>query len=71
MPAKTLKQLAIGGADVMAAAGGRRGGPWLADLLDRLLGDVALGELENDKDALLERVQALLPRYGAGTGGDA
>ena len=71
MPAKTLKDLAVGGADVMAAAGGRRGGPWLADLLDRLLGDVALGELENAKEALLERVRTLLPRYGAGTGGDA
>ncbi len=70
MPAKTLKELAIGGADAIAAAGGRRGGPWLADLLDRLLVAVALGELENAPDALLERVRTLLPRYGTGTGGD-
>ncbi|WP_309118626.1 CCA tRNA nucleotidyltransferase [Paenibacillus sp.] len=71
MPTKTLKELAIGGADVLAAAGGRRGGPWTADLLGRLLEETALGELANEREALQARVRSLLPRYGAGTGGDA
>ncbi|TLS53277.1 CCA tRNA nucleotidyltransferase [Paenibacillus antri] len=70
MPAKTLKELAIGGADVLAAAGGRRGGPWTADLLGRLLEEAALGELANEREALLTRVRSLLPQYGAGNGGD-
>jgi len=71
MPAKTLKELAIGGAEAMAAAGGRRGGPWLAALLDRLLHEVALGELANEPEALLSRVRELLPQFGRcdGNGG--
>ena len=69
MPAKTLKDLAIGGADALEAAGERRGGPWLADLLAGLLLDAALGELPNERQALLSRVRERLPRYGRDAAG--
>jgi len=59
MSARTLKELAIGGADVLAAAGGRKAGPWLHALLNRLLEETALGELPNDREALLARAQEL------------
>lgn len=54
MPAERLSQLAVDGRDV-ARAVGRAPGPWLGRLLDRLLVDVACGDIANDKDRLLER----------------
>lgn len=68
MPAKTQRDLAVGGADVLHAAGVRRGGPWVSALLDKLLGEAALGEVPNERAALLGRIDSLLPQYGIGSG---
>lgn len=51
-----VKDLQIRGNDILAALG-RKGGPWLKALLERLLLETALGELENERGQLLERVK--------------
>jgi len=53
-----LKDLAIRGNDIIAAAG-RKGGPWLSAVLNRLLLEAALGELPNERALLLERAAFL------------
>ncbi|HZG85275.1 CCA tRNA nucleotidyltransferase [Paenibacillus sp.] len=60
MSARTLKELAISGADVLAAAEGRKAGPWLQALLQRLLEHTALGELPNEREALLAQARVWL-----------
>jgi len=62
MPVASLKELAVTGSDVLAVASGRKGGPWLSGLLDRLLTETALGKLPNERGALLERAAAWLER---------
>lgn len=61
-----VKDLEIRG-NIILSATGRKGGPWLSALLSRLLLETALGELENEHDALLERVKELLT-LGEGQG---
>jgi tRNA nucleotidyltransferase (CCA-adding enzyme) len=56
MPAAALAQLAVDGSDV-ARTLGREPGPWLGNLLGRLLEDVALGDVANERDRLLERAR--------------
>ncbi|MFC0214822.1 CCA tRNA nucleotidyltransferase [Paenibacillus chartarius] len=58
LPAATLQELAVGGADVQAALG-ERGGPWLGELLHKLLVRVALGELRNEREPLLTEARRL------------
>lgn len=52
MPAKTLKELAVGGAEVLQRLN-RPAGPWLSKTLSRLLLAAASGETANEKDKLL------------------
>jgi tRNA nucleotidyltransferase (CCA-adding enzyme) len=59
MGAKDLKELCIRGSDVMAKAG-RKGGPWVRDVLDKLLRETALGQISNEEGALLERAVEIL-----------
>lgn len=61
----TLKELAISGGDVLQAAG-RKGGPWLSELLKQLLVAVAAGELPNDRAALLKHVETVVKDDGDG-----
>lgn len=57
-PCLTVNRLAIGGRELMAL--GIPQGPKLGELLNRLLDEVSDGDLENEKEALLTRVKALL-----------
>lgn len=58
-----LPQLAVNGGDVIAATG-RKGGPWLTELLNHLLLGVASGDLRNERTALLEQAKAVVNTYG-------
>lgn len=53
MPVRELGELAVGGREVLQALG-RRPGPWLGGLLNRLLLEAALGEVANESGALLD-----------------
>lgn len=59
VPVHELKELAIRGGDVLAALG-QRGGPWLGDLMKRLLQLVAVGDVPNEKELLLDYVKAVV-----------
>jgi tRNA nucleotidyltransferase (CCA-adding enzyme) len=52
MPAYSILELNVRG-DELASFLGRSSGPWIAQLLRRLLEEVALGHLSNDKESLL------------------
>lgn len=58
MPATTIAGLAVRG-DELRAASGQAPGPWIAAALRALLERVALGEVPNDRNALLEAFAAL------------
>lgn len=53
MPVIELKQLALTGSD-LAQSLGRPAGPWIGSLMRKLFELAALGELKNEKPALLE-----------------
>ncbi|WP_068775433.1 CCA tRNA nucleotidyltransferase [Paenibacillus sp. FJAT-26967] len=53
MPVYGVKDLAVGGSELMEAAG-RKAGPWLGEVLNSLTERVALGKLNNNREALLE-----------------
>ncbi|MVP00008.1 CCA tRNA nucleotidyltransferase [Paenibacillus lutrae] len=53
MPVYGVKDLAVGGSELMEAAG-RKAGPWLGEVLNSLTERVALGELNNNREALLK-----------------
>ena len=57
-PAFTVKDLAIGGRDLIAL--GIKPSPAMGELLERLLSEVQDEKLENTREALLARVQQLL-----------
>jgi tRNA nucleotidyltransferase (CCA-adding enzyme) len=52
MPVCSVQELNVRG-DELTRFLGRSSGPWIADLLRRLLEEVALGNLSNDKESLL------------------
>lgn len=56
MPAKSLKELAVGGSELQRALK-RKAGPWISVMLNKLLQAVATGELPNTKDKLLEHAK--------------
>lgn len=58
IPARSLKELAVGGREVQAELG-RKPGPWLGPLLGQLLRETAHGELPNEKEMLLKRARQL------------
>jgi tRNA nucleotidyltransferase (CCA-adding enzyme) len=51
-----VQELAVSGKDILEAEN-RRPGPWLGILLDRLLRDVVLGGVPNDKESLLRQAR--------------
>ncbi|AZK47203.1 CCA tRNA nucleotidyltransferase [Paenibacillus lentus] len=59
VPVHDLKELAIRGGDVLTTLG-LKGGPWLGELMKRLLLLVAVGDVPNEKEALLEYVKAVV-----------
>ncbi|MFB7815792.1 CCA tRNA nucleotidyltransferase [Paenibacillus chitinolyticus] len=52
MPVYGVKDLAVGGSDLMAQSG-QKAGPWIGETLNRLLERVALGQLENILEILM------------------
>lgn len=58
-----LKELAIRGGDVLTALD-QRGGPWLGELMKRLLLLVAVGDVPNKREPLLEYVKAVVKQNG-------
>ncbi|OUM96756.1 MAG: hypothetical protein A9Z00_04020 [Thermobacillus sp. ZCTH02-B1] len=58
MPAFTAAELELDGR-TLAAAAGRRPGPWIRRTMDRLLRETAAGRLPNERRALLERALEL------------
>lgn len=63
VPVHTLRELAIRGGDVIQHLG-QKGGPWLSPLMDRLLLQVAAGELPNEREALLEQAKVVVNEHG-------
>lgn len=55
----TLKDLAVSGGEVLQATG-RKGGPWLGELMRELQLAVAAGELPNERQSLLEHVETVV-----------
>ncbi|SEN26723.1 CCA tRNA nucleotidyltransferase [Paenibacillus sp. OV219] len=53
LPAVVLKDLAVRGSDVQALQKGRPAGPWLGQTMNELLLAAALGEVQNEKQPLL------------------
>ncbi|MFD3258886.1 CCA tRNA nucleotidyltransferase [Paenibacillus lentus] len=64
VPVHDLKELAIRGGDVLTALG-QRGGPWLGELMKRILLLVAVGDAPNEKEYLLEYVKAVVKQNGS------
>lgn len=56
---RSLKDLAITGSELLEALG-RRGGPWLGELLGLLLGKAAAGLINNDKESLIEEAKRVV-----------
>ncbi|WP_094093302.1 CCA tRNA nucleotidyltransferase [Paenibacillus physcomitrellae] len=59
IPVHKVADLALTAGDVMSSSG-RRGGPWLGELMKDLLERVAAGDLNNDKAVLLDAVKERL-----------
>lgn len=57
VPCFSLKELALSGQDV-AAALDQQPGPWMGQLLQELLERAALGEIPNEREALIHAAQA-------------
>jgi tRNA nucleotidyltransferase (CCA-adding enzyme) len=72
MPVAGMKELAVGGRDLLAA--GLAHGPALGKLLEALLERVALGELPNDRERLIGEAKKMVPagnnRNGQSGGGE-
>jgi tRNA nucleotidyltransferase (CCA-adding enzyme) len=58
-----LRDLAIAGSDVIQCTG-KKGGPWLGQLMKQLLESVAMGDLINDREVLLEHAKDVVNRDG-------
>ncbi|SDW29708.1 CCA tRNA nucleotidyltransferase [Paenibacillus sp. CF384] len=66
VPAATVRQLAVKGTDILTISK-QSSGPWLGNLLSELLNAVALGDIPNDKQALLKASSdALLHNHRSG-----
>lgn len=59
----TLQELAVTGGDVMQHLG-KRGGPWLGELMNRLLLRVAAGDWANERETLLEHAKVVVNEDG-------
>lgn len=54
-----VKDLSLGGADLMSVTG-RKGGPWLGQTMKTLLREVALGHIPNDHDHLIDAAKKVI-----------
>ncbi|MNO40271.1 CCA-adding enzyme [compost metagenome] len=54
-----LTDLAVSGGEIMGCLG-RKGGPWLGELMKNILLDVALGDLPNEKGPILEHAKVVV-----------
>lgn len=54
-----VKDLALGGADLMRVTG-RKGGPWLGNTMKTLLHEVALGHIPNEHDHLIDAAKKVI-----------
>lgn len=59
----TLQELSVTGGDVIQHLG-KRGGPWLGELMNRLLLGVAAGDLANERETLLEHAKVVVNDNG-------
>lgn len=59
IPVHQLKDLAVSAGEVMGLSG-RKGGPWLGDLMKELLYEAAAGHIANEKSVLLEVIKERL-----------
>lgn len=57
LPIHSLKDLAVNGKDVMAICG-RKGGPWLSELLQKIEMKVVQKELPNEREAIKEWLES-------------
>jgi len=57
-----MSELAVTGKDLLAMSG-RKGGPWLGEILDGLLVRAASGELPNDKNRLIEEAKQVISTH--------
>ncbi|MFD1178757.1 CCA tRNA nucleotidyltransferase [Paenibacillus puldeungensis] len=55
----TLSELAVNGGEVQQMKG-RKGGPWLGELMKELLLATAYGDVQNEKQALLDRANTVV-----------
>ncbi|GGO04253.1 CCA tRNA nucleotidyltransferase [Saccharibacillus kuerlensis] len=55
IPAESPRELALGGKDIVERLD-RKPGPWLGDLIRRLLEATAMGSIANEREALLENL---------------
>ncbi|MEF2964320.1 CCA tRNA nucleotidyltransferase [Paenibacillus sp. M1] len=60
----TLGELAVTGGDILQYIG-RKGGPWLGELMKELLFEVASGQLDNQRERLLEFAKVVVNEDGA------
>lgn len=56
---QSLKDLAITGSELLEALD-KRGGPWLGELLGQLLEKAAAGDLNNDKESLIDEAKRVV-----------
>ncbi|MNP11211.1 CCA-adding enzyme [compost metagenome] len=54
-----ISDLAVSGGDVISFLG-RKGGPWLGELMKNLLMCVACGDLPNNKESILEHAKVVV-----------
>ncbi|KOP63807.1 tRNA nucleotidyltransferase [Bacillus sp. FJAT-18019] len=56
---RSLKDLAITGSELLEALG-KSGGPWLGELLGQLLEKAAAGDINNDKESLIDEAKRVV-----------
>ncbi|MMZ69749.1 CCA-adding enzyme [compost metagenome] len=54
-----ISDLAASGGDVISYLG-RKGGPWLGELMKNLVWSVACGDLPNEKESILEYAKVVV-----------
>jgi len=62
MSIRSLKDLAVTGNELVQALG-KRGGPWLGELLGQLLLQAAAGQINNDKESLIDEAKRVVMNH--------
>ncbi len=58
VPVESVRDLVLGGHDIVAYTG-RKPGPWLGTLIRQLIEEVALGQVANEREALLAAINRI------------